>query len=180
MNKKVKVTGIGMLVLMFFSFFVIRVRQVNDNVPNGFEIRQYRESEVAELENINVTVLSHSFGEVYQYDGGNPDDQYNFVPVTIEVKVQNNSPEFQDITSISQSALHMGYNYYNTLDVKFEDDQLKGHQETIVRFTYTVESKYLEKGALKFVLSSNFLTSFDEKGYMELYKEKNLRVLFFL
>ncbi len=186
MNKKTKVLLfiIGVIALIFTIFFVKRVRQVNNNVPTSFEISQYKENEKAKLENVDVTVLNHYFDEQYHYDGGNSDDQYEYTPIVIQVKVQNNTSKLQEISMISQSALHVGYNYYNTREIVSENTQLAANQETILTFTYTVESKYLknellDKDPLKFVLGTNFLTSFDRNNYIKLYNEKKIEGIIF-
>ncbi|XUB38900.1 hypothetical protein IGJ19_001021 [Enterococcus sp. DIV1368b] len=141
-----------------------RIIEINRGVPKSFAITTYHLNDVVSLNDLELTVLNYSKGKSYHYDGGNPMDQYEFMPVTVTVNVKNISPDAQDLAILKESRLFSGYNYYNTGDVDFPQQVLDPQQQTTLTYVYTVDAEKVEE-SFQFVLTTQALLRFDQANY---------------
>lgn len=168
---KKKLLIISLLVAGVFVLSFIRIHHINKNVPKSFAIKTFQKNETASMNVLDVSVTDYSFGKEYHYDGGNPNDQYTNVPVLVKVKVKNTSTEVQDISMLKESSLFGGYDYTQTIDVKFSNRLLNPGEETVLDYTYTIDKNTFKVDSMKFVIGITSLKKYDYQNYVKNYQK---------
>ncbi|AYG01120.1 hypothetical protein [Lactococcus allomyrinae] len=159
------------LVAIILVLSVIRIKKINSNVPHSFEIKTFEQNKWVSLDDLKLSVTGYKLGKSYHYDGGNPNDQYINMPVTINVTVTNISNAIQDISQLSECSLYGGYDYSQTDNVKFSNRNLKVNETATISFTYTVDKKTFNSSAMHFVIGTSSLKKYDNKNYREIYNK---------
>ena len=171
MKKGVKFT-LFLLAAIFIGVSGVRIYSINKETPKSFDIQTFKQDEVASLNNLDISLVSSKTGEKSHFDGGNPNDQYTLMPLTIELKVKNTSEVNQDITTLFESQLMVGYSPYNTTEIKTDLKLLKPQEVTTITMTFTIDATLYDKDDTYLVIGTRALLKFDKENYTEQYNDR--------
>jgi hypothetical protein len=158
MDKKKLIYLVAALLLL--TVWGTRVYYVNANVAKKYEIQSFYKGDQVSLSEASLIVKNISYGKINKVNG------MEFVPLIIEMEVQNTSDQNISVIKLIEAKLAYGYDYYQTNQGEFSPDTLRSlPPHTTEHFTlkYEIRSKYKDKHAKLYLDQSLYGNEVKEK-----------------
>ncbi len=170
-SKKKMLFFVSFLLLFLFSF---RFYTVNKNVPKKFHIMHIKKGKSARLENVEIRILEKNLGQIKHIDGGNKDDQYDYLPISIILEVKNKSNHSQNLAPLKELALASDFYQTQTQDLDFPAFTLAKKEKITLTLNYTIDSTYYNKHNLNLVVTPSILQSLNHQKVLKVWHQKKI------